>query len=133
MNKQLLKKNFFNKNVNICNTNYYKEGNYYIVSSQPYFLTKKQIDSCLNVIRFFVKKLKNKKKKIITPIQFNVPITRKNKFSRMGAGKGKIKKYVSKISMNSIIFIIKDIKKSVMLKIYKYIQYKLPIKIYLKF
>jgi len=50
----------------------------------------------------------------------------------MGSGKGKIKKFVTKISMNGILFIFKNIKKDVMLKIYKYIQYRLPIKVSLK-
>jgi len=50
----------------------------------------------------------------------------------MGSGKGKIRKFISKISMNGILFIFKNINKPVMLKIYKYIQFKLPMKVYLK-
>lgn len=68
----------------------------------------------------------------INLIQYNIPVTKKNKFSRMGSGKGKIRKYISKINMNGIMFIFKNVKKSIMLKIYKYIQFKLPMKIYLK-
>lgn len=128
-----MKKNFLNRKINISNTNYYLEKHYYILSSKSYFLTKKQIDSCISVIRFYIRKFKKKKQKMfINLIQYNIPLTKKNKFSRMGSGKGKIKKYISKISMNGIMFIFKNIKKSIMLKIYKYIQYRLPMKIYLK-
>jgi len=129
-----MRKNFLNRKINISNTNYYTENHFYILSSKSCFLSKKQIDSCINTIRFYIRKYKKKKQKIfINLIEYNIPVTKKNKFSRMGSGKGKIKKYISKVSMNSILFIFKNIQKSLMLKIYKYIQYKLPIKIYLKY
>ena len=128
-----MKKQFLNRKINISNNNYYLEKHYYILSSKSCFLTKKQIDSCINVIRFYIRKFKKKKQKMfINLIQYNIPVTKKNKFSRMGSGKGKIRKYISKINMNGIMFIFKNVKKSIMLKIYKYIQFKLPMKIYLK-
>lgn len=128
-----MRKNFINQKVNISNTNYYLKEHHYVIAKSPSLLTKKQIDSCISVIRFYIRKKKKKKKKsFINLIQYNIPITRKNKNSRMGAGKGKIKKFVAKISMNGILFIFKNIKKDTMLKIYKYIQYRLPIKVSLK-
>lgn len=86
----------------------------------------------LNTIRFFIKRQK-KQKKFISLLQFNIPVTKKNRASRMGSGKGKIKKFLAKVYMNGILFIFKNISKFLMLKIYKYIQYKLPMKIFLKY
>lgn len=127
-------KNFLNRKINISNNNVYLTKQYYILSSTSCFLTKEQIDSCINTIRFYIRKYKKKKQKnFINLVQFNIPVTKKNKGARMGSGKGKIKKYISKVNMNGIIFIFKNIKKSIMLKIYKYIQFKLPMKIYLKY
>jgi len=51
----------------------------------------------------------------------------------MGSGKGKIKEYVSRINMNSILFVFKNVKEWRMHKIYKQMQYRLPIKIYLHY
>lgn len=60
-----MKKQFLNRKINISNNNYYLEKNYYILSSKACFLTKKQIDSCINVIRFYIRKFKKKKKKCL--------------------------------------------------------------------
>jgi len=127
-----MKKTFLNRKVNISNTNTYLSNQFYILSSTSCLLSKKQIDSCLNTIRFFIKRHK-KQKKFENLLQFNIPVTKKNRASRMGSGKGKIKKYLAKVYMNGIIFVFKNISKFIMLKIYKYIQYKLPMKIYLKY
>jgi len=129
-----MKKTFLNRKVNISNSNTYLENSYYIISSKACFITKKQVDSCISIIRHYIKKLnKKKQKKFISLIQYNVPITRKNKFSRMGSGKGKVVKLISKVNMNGIMFIFRNIKTSTMLKVFKYIQFKLPMKIYLKY
>ena len=125
-------KPFLNKKININNKNIFLPKKYYIISSQSCFLTKKQIDSCISVVRYYLKRYK-KKKNFINLVQFNIPITKKNKGSRMGSGKGKIKEYISKVNMNSILFVFQNVKEWRMYKIYKQIQYRLPIKIYLKF
>ena len=127
-----MKKNFLDLKINISNKNQYEDNSFYILSSQSCFISKKQLDSCLNTIRFFIKRQK-KQKKFISLLQFNIPVTKKNRASRMGSGKGKIKKFLAKVYMNGILFIFKNISKFLMLKIYKYIQYKLPMKIFLKY
>ena len=120
-----MKKKFVNNSLNI------KNKNYYFLSGKTYFLSKRQIEYCINTIRFFIRKFK-KEKKFINMLEFNIPITKKAKFSRMGSGKGIIKKYVSKVKLNSIIFIFRNLDKNIILKIFKYVNYKLPMKIYLK-
>jgi len=125
-------KPFLTKRINISNHNVLTENKYYIISSQPCFLTKKQVESCISIVRYYLKRYK-KKKNFVNLIQFNVPITKKNKGSRMGSGKGKIKEYVSRINMNSILFVFKNVKEWRMHKIYKQMQYRLPIKIYLHY
>ena len=127
-----MKKNFLDLKINISNKNQYEDNSFYILSSQSCFISKKQLDSCLNTIRFFIKRQK-KQKKFISLLQFNIPVTKKNRASRMGSGKGKIKKFLAKVYMNGILFIFKNISKFLMLKIYKYIQYKLLMKIFLKY
>lgn len=104
---------------------------YYIISSESYLLTKKQIDSCISVVRYYSKRYK-KKKNFVNLVQFNVPITKKNKGSRMGSGKGKIKECISNIHMNSVLFVFKNVKEWRMYKIYRQMQYRLPVKIMLK-
>lgn len=102
---------------------------YYIVSSGTYFITKKQLECCLKSVNIIIKK---SRRHIINKLNFNVPITKKPRFSRMGSGKGRIRQYVSKIHMNSVIFIFNNIIYSKMFKIFKELQSHLPIKIYLK-
>lgn len=125
-------KPFLNKKVNICNHNLFLKNKYYIVSSDTCFLTKKQVESCISTVRYYLKRYK-KKKNFISLVQFNVPITKKNKGSRMGSGKGKIKEYVSRVNMNSVLFVFQNVKEWRVHKIFKQMQYRLPIKIYLKF
>ena len=105
-------KPFLNTKINISNNNILNSSNkkqYFIVSSKSCFLTKKQIDSCISVVRYYLKRYK-KKKNFINLVQYNIPITKKNKGSRMGSGKGKIKEYISKIKMNGILFIFQNVK-----------------------
>jgi len=102
-------KPFINKKANISNHNIILANKYYIISNECYLLTKKQIDSCISVVRYYLKRYK-KKKNFVNLVQFNVPITKKNKGSRMGSGKGKIKDYVSNMKMNSVLFIFKNVK-----------------------
>lgn len=125
-------KPFINKKINISNNNLLSINKYYIISSQACFLTKKQIDSCISIVRFYLKRYK-KKKNFVNLVQYNTPITKKNKGSRMGSGKGKIKEYVSRVNMNSILFVFQNVKEWRMYKIFKQMQHRLPIKIYLKF
>lgn len=125
-------KPFLNRKINISNKNTYLIKKYYIVSNQPCFLTKKQIDSCISVVSYYLKRFK-KKKNFINLVQFNIPITKKNKGSRMGSGKGKIKEYISKIRMNEILFIFQNVKERRVYKIYKQLQARLPVKIDLIF
>ena len=102
-------KNFLDRKKNISNKNVYLSGDCYIISSESCFLTKKQVNACLGVVSFYVKRYK-KNKNFLSYVQFRIPVTKKSKGSRMGSGKGKIKEYISKIHMNSIIFIFKKIK-----------------------
>lgn len=102
-------KPFINRKINISNNNLLSKNKYYIISSQPCFLTKKQVDSCISIVRFYLKRYK-KKKNFVNLVQFNTPITKKNKGSRMGSGKGKIKEYVSRVNMNSILFVFQNVK-----------------------
>ena len=55
-------KPFLNRKINISNKNTYLIKKYYIVSNQPCFLTKKQIDSCISVVSYYLKRFKKKKK-----------------------------------------------------------------------
>lgn len=131
MNK--IKKSFLNKSVNIKNRTFFLDNCYYVIASKTCFLTKKTIDSCIRIIRFYIKRATSKKnKKFINFIQFNIPITKKSKKSRMGAGKGKVRKIISKIHMNSLMFLFKDVKFFTMFQVFKYLKHHLPIKIYLK-
>lgn len=125
-------KPFLNKKINISNENSFSTGSFYVLSSKSCFLTKRQIESCLNVVRFYIKRYK-KNKKFVNCIQFRIPVTKKGKGSRMGSGKGKIKEYISKVNMNSVLFIFKKIKLWRMFKIFKSLKYRLPMKIYLKY
>lgn len=125
-------KPFLNQKINISNKNVFLAKKYYILSSESCFLTKKQIESCISVVRYYLKRYK-KKKNFINLVQFNIPITKKNKGSRMGSGKGKIKEYISKVNMNSILFVFQNVKEWRIYKIFKQMQYRLPMKIYLKF
>jgi len=113
------------------NENKFELDKYYIIAGSTCFLTKKQVDACIRVIQHYLKRYK-KKRNVVNLIQYNVAISKKTKGARMGSGKGKIKEYVAKIDMNSILFIFQNIKNWRALKVYKYMQYKLPIKIYLK-
>jgi len=125
-------KPFLNQKLNISNNNVYLSKKYYIVSSKSCFLTLKQIESCISIVRYYLKRYK-KKKNFINLVQFNIPITKKNKGSRMGSGKGKIKEYISKINMNGVLFIFQNVKEWRVHKIYKQMQSRLPMKIYLIF
>jgi len=110
----------------------FESGKYYIISGDSCFLTKKQVESCISVIRLYLKRFK-KKRNVLNLIQFNVPVTRKTKGARMGSGKGKIKEYIAKINLNSILFILQKVKQWRALSIFKYMRYRLPMKIYLKY
>lgn len=125
-------KPYINHTLNISNKNNYLLKKYYIVAQSTCFLTKKQIDSCLSVISYYIKRAK-KKKNFINRVQYNIPITKKNKGSRMGSGKGKIKEYISKVRMNEILFIFQNVKQRRVYKIYKQLQVRLPVKIDLIF
>lgn len=131
MNK--IKKSFLNKSINIKNRSYHLENCYYIIAGKTCFLTKKMVDSCVRIIRFYIKRATAKKnKKFINCIQFNIPLTKKSKKSRMGSGKGKVRKIISKVHMNSLMFIFRNVKYFIMFKVFKYLKENLPIKIYLK-
>lgn len=131
MNK--IKKSFLNKSINIKNRSYDLENCYYIIAGKTCFLTKKMVDSCIRIVRFYIKRATaKKKKKFINCIQFNIPLTKKSKKSRMGSGKGKVRKIISKVHMNSLMFIFRNVKYFIMFKVFKYLKEHLPIKIYLK-
>lgn len=102
-------KPFINNKINISNNIRIDQNKFYIISGDTCFLTRKQVESCISIVRFFLKRYK-KKKNFINLVQFNVPITKKNKGSRMGSGKGKIKEYVSRVKMNSILFVFQNVK-----------------------
>ena len=56
-------KPFLNKKINISNESLTKSTKkYFIVSSTSCFLTKKQIESCISVVRYYLKRYKKKKK-----------------------------------------------------------------------
>jgi len=55
-------KPFLTKRINISNHNVLTENKYYIISSQPCFLTKKQVESCISIVRYYLKRYKKKKK-----------------------------------------------------------------------
>ena len=61
--KKKLMKPFLNKKINISNESLTKSTKkYFIVSSTSCFLTKKQIESCISVVRYYLKRYKKKKK-----------------------------------------------------------------------
>lgn len=129
----LYKKTFFSIKHNISNNNHYFSNCFYIVSDENSKLTRKQLDSCINSIRFYIRKYKKKGQSIfVNRVPLVWPITKKVKHSRMGTGKGKIMTYVAQIRKNSILFIFRNLNITIMLKIYKQLKYKLPVKIYLK-
>lgn len=124
-------KDFLNRKVNISNKNVFSKGSYYIISSKSCFLTKKQVESCVGLVSFYIKRYK-KNKQFLSCVQYKIPVTQKSKGSRMGSGKGKIKEYLAKVNMNGIIFIFKKVKLWRMYKIFKGLQSRLPMKIQLK-
>jgi ribosomal protein L16/L10AE len=102
-------KDFLNTKVNISNKNVYTQGSFFVLSSKSCFLTKKQVEACIGVVSFYIKRYK-KNKQFLSNIQYQIPVTKKSKGSRMGSGKGKIKEYISKVNMNGIIFIFRKVK-----------------------
>jgi ribosomal protein L16/L10AE len=54
-------------------------------------------------LSYYLKKNTNKKR-MIFKLKFNLPITKKGTRSRMGKGKGDIKKYVAKVYINKLIY-----------------------------
>lgn len=129
-NKNELKKLFINKKITVKSNISLKNDSYYILSSESDFITKKQFESCLRIISFHIRKAR---KYFYSCLQFNIPITKKPRFCRMGSGKGRIRKFVSKVHLNSVLFIFKKIDYNKMLKVFKSIQHRLPIKIVLKY
>jgi ribosomal protein L16 len=127
--KNDLKKSFINNKITIRNNPLIKSDSYYILSTSTSFITKKQFESCLRIISFYIRKAR---KYFFSCLQFNQPITKKPRFCRMGSGKGRIRKFVAKVHMNSILFIFKKIDYNKMLKVFTSIQHRLPIKITLK-
>lgn len=112
-------------------TNFFEKDKYYIIAGDSFFMTKKQMEACISVIRYYLKRFK-KKRNVLNFIQFNVALTQKPKGARMGSGKGKIKEYVAKIDSNSILFIFQKVKRWRALKIYTYMKTKLPIRLHIK-
>lgn len=84
-----------NKSKN-CNIHY---SNFALQSVENNNISLKQIESFQKIIK---KKLK--KFNLLLKIPINHPITKKNKNSRMGKGKGSIEYFVSKIKRGQIVF-----------------------------
>ena len=126
--KKLLRKSFLNKKIKLQKSNFNPDF-YYIISSSSSYITKKQLESCLRIISYYIRK---SRRYFYTCLNFTIPITKKPKFSRMGSGKGRIRKMVARIHMNSILFIFKKtVNYTKLWKAFKAIQHRLPVKIHL--
>lgn len=112
-----LKGNFFNK----FKLNFGKFG---IQSLEPKWLTSKQIESFLKVIKNNTKKIE----KFWIKVFINKPITKKTIQSRMGSGKGSVEYWVTVIKPGSILLEFDSTSKEIAIKIYKKVSYKLPFK-----
>jgi ribosomal protein L16/L10AE len=128
--KNKVRKQHFNKKINLELSHYYEADQYYIIASKGFFMTKEQMSSCDRVFSYYIRRSKRHVSKMVA---FSLPITKKSKFSRMGSGKGKIKYKVGKVNMQGIMFIFNDVKLEIMYKVLKALQRRIPVKLHLKY
>jgi ribosomal protein L16 len=100
-------------------------GDYAICSLQNGFITKDQIECCRILIR---RELKRKGFLRVYSC-FHIPLTKKSTGTRMGKGKGVIKKYVGYVCMYTNLFEFKKIPFFLAYKLLKKISYKLPLQV----
>ena len=122
-----LKKNFINHKKKIKTSDYLSD-KYYIVSTSACFLTKKQIESCIKIIGYYVRRAR---RYFDSELQCIIPVTKKPRFSRMGSGKGRIRKFIAKINVNTLLFMFdkEKIDYTRMWTIFKAIEHRLPMKV----
>lgn len=86
-------------------------------------LSEKQIETCRMTINKNLKKFG----KLIINIQADTPITKKPTEIRMGKGKGAVNKWVSKVKIGTVLFMIRYNSKSIAVNALKAAQIKLPL------
>lgn len=101
----------------------------YIIAGGTEYITKKQMESCWRIISYYIRRAR---RRVENCMQLTIPITRKARFSRMGSGKGRVRKIVCKVHKNSILYKFDDIGAAKMLKVYKAVKSRLPVAVYLK-
>lgn len=101
---------------------------YYIIAGGTVYITKTQMASLLIISYHII----NTISKVVNCMHFMIPMTKKPRFSRMGSGKGRIRKIVCKVHLNSILYKFDDIGAAKMLKVYRAVKSRMPIKVYLK-
>lgn len=101
---------------------------YAIISSTYNYVTRNQVESCRKIISRFIRR--QKKKPIYkTVFNYSIVCTKKSLGARMGRGKGPIKKYLCKITKNSIMYIFRNASVFFVRAVLHKIQYKLPLKL----
>lgn len=107
-----------------CVKNTLHYGDYGLMALEPVWLKATQIETVRKIITKTTKKLGQ--------FWINVfpdkPITIRTPESRMGSGKGNVKFWVAVIKPGMLLFELKGIEKEIVLKLFKNISYKLPIK-----
>lgn len=98
---------------------------FYFQALEPCWLTNNQIEASRKIILKKTKKIGFFYLKIFP----DKPITKKNKESRMGSGKGLVDHWVAVVKPGMIIFELINIPKLICLDVLNLINYKLPIKL----
>lgn len=93
-------------------------------SLEAKFITDKQIEACLSIL----KKGLGKKGKYWLRIFPQIPKTKKPAETRMGGGKGDVEEYVAAVKPGTMIVEVAGLDKNSLKNVLKAISYKLPIK-----
>jgi large subunit ribosomal protein L16 len=99
-------------------------GKFGLKSLESRFLTDRQIESCINVL----KKTMGKKGRLWLRIFPHKPKTKKPPETRMGGGKGDVENYVALVRPGTLLFEISGPDENILRKALKQASYKLPIK-----
>jgi len=99
-----------------------------IVSYGFKHLTQNQIESCRKILSRACKSYKPRPI-FESVVNYSLPITKKSLGARMGRGKGTLHNYVSKVVINSILFVFKKINPILVSIFLKRIEFKLPVKL----
>ena len=111
-------------NGNIFEKNKLIFGKFGLQAQEPGRLTNEQIEAARRIIKSSIKKFGI----LWVRVSCNIPLTKKAENSRMGAGKGNVKYWVSLIKPGKIIFEINDISLDLVKIAFSLASSKLPIK-----